>query len=144
MSRDAGIGAAVTDGSDLPVRVMIVDDQAPFRAAARAVVSRLAGFELVAEVASGESAVVTAVELVPSLVLMDINMGELDGIDATRLIVESQPDIKVILVSTYAITDLPPTARTSGAIAYVNKDELSPNVIRDLLASGGDPEWVQR
>ena len=108
------------------VSVMIVDDQPPFREAARAVLSRIDGFELVAEVASGEDAVSTSGELHPDLVLMDINMGELDGIEATRLITDALPGTKVILVSTYSLDDLPITARSSGAIAYVNKDELSP------------------
>ena len=87
---------------------MIVDDQPPFRAAARAVVDRVAGFELVAEVASGEEAVETSADIAPQLVLMDINMGELDGIEATRIITGSDPSVKVILVSTYALDDLPP------------------------------------
>jgi len=125
------------------VSVMIVDDQSPFRAAARAVVDRVAGFELVAEVASGEEAVTTSDQLAPQLVLMDINMGELDGIEATRLITHANPATKVILVSTYALDDLPPAARTSGAMAYVNKDELSPRVIRRLWEAGGDPAWLQ-
>jgi two-component system invasion response regulator UvrY len=129
-------GGTVSDEPVEHVSVMIVDDQAPFRAAARAVVSRIAGFELVAEVASGEEAVIAASELRPDLVLMDINMGELDGIGATRLIVAAAPDIRVVLVSTYGLDDLPPTARTSGAIAYVNKDELSPRVIRRIWADG--------
>ena len=131
--------------SDVPterVSVMIVDDQPPFRAAARAVVDRVAGFELVAEVASGEEAVATSNELGPQLVLMDINMGELNGIEATKLITQSNPTTKVILVSTYALDDLPPDARTSGAVAYVNKDELSPRIIRRLWEAGGDPAWL--
>ena len=123
------------------VTVMIVDDQPPFRAAARAVIDRVAGFELVAEVASGEEAVETSVDMAPRLVLMDINMGALDGIEATRIITGDNPAIKVILVSTYGLDDLPAGARTSGAIAYVNKDELSPRVIRRLWESGGDPDW---
>jgi DNA-binding NarL/FixJ family response regulator len=123
------------------VRVMIVDDQQPFRAAARAVVERVSGFELVAEVDSGEEAVATCSASAPDLVLMDINMGALDGIEATRLITAADQSVKVILVSTYALDDLPPGARTSGAIAYVNKDELSPKVIRRLWESGGDPTW---
>ena len=131
--------------SDVPtelVSVMIVDDQQPFRAAARAVVERVAGFELVAEVDSGEEAVAACDELGPELVLMDINMGELNGIEATRLITAADPTTKVILVSTYALDDLPPDARTSGAIAYVNKDELSPQMIRRLWEAGGDPAWL--
>jgi two-component system invasion response regulator UvrY len=123
------------------VRVMIVDDQQPFRAAARAVVERVTGFELVAEVSSGEDAIATCAASAPDLVLMDINMGAVDGIEATRLITAADPAIKIILVSTYALDDLPPGARTSGAIAYVNKDELSPRVIRRLWESGGDPTW---
>jgi two-component system, NarL family, invasion response regulator UvrY len=134
-------GGVVADESTT-IRVMIVDDQQPFRAAARAVVERVAGFELVAEVESGEEAVQVAAEATPQLVLMDINMGELDGIEATRLITGSDPTIRVVLVSTYTLDDLPPTARTSGAIAYVNKDELSPRVIRRLWEAGGDPDWL--
>jgi DNA-binding NarL/FixJ family response regulator len=120
---------------------MIVDDQQPFRAAARAVVSRVAEFELVEEVESGEEAVAACARTAPDLVLMDINMGELDGIEATRLITATDPTVRVILVSTYSVDDLPAGARTSGAIAYVNKDELSPRVIRRLWQSGGDPAW---
>jgi two-component system invasion response regulator UvrY len=124
------------------VSVMIVDDQPPFRDAARAVLSRIDGFELVAEVESGEDAVTRSAELRPDLVLMDINMGALNGIDATRMIVDARPDTKVILVSTYALDELPPGARTSGAMAYVNKDELSPRVVRRLWEAGGDPDWT--
>ena len=47
----------------------------------------------------------------------------------------------MILVSTYAVDDLPPGARTSGAIAYVNKDELSPRILRRLWDAGGDSDW---
>jgi DNA-binding NarL/FixJ family response regulator len=124
------------------VSVMIVDDQSPFREAARAVLTRVAGFDLIAEVDSGEAAVAASAELEPDLVLMDINMGELDGIEATRLIIDARPATKVILVSTYTIDDVPPTARTSGAVAYVNKDELSPRVVRRLWDAGGDPAWL--
>ncbi len=132
----------MTDQSDERVTVMIVDDQPPFRAAARAVIDRVVGFELVAEVASGEEAVDASSTVAPQLVLMDINMGDLDGIEATRLITSDNPAIKVILVSTYGLDDLPAGARTSGAMAYVNKDELSPRVIRRLWEAGGDPDWA--
>ena len=124
------------------VTVMIVDDQAPFRAAARAVVDRIDGFDLVAEVESGEDAVAASAKHEPDLVLMDINMGELDGIAATRLITTAAPDTKVILVSTYQLEDLPAAAGASGAIGYVNKDELSPRLVRRMWEDGGDPAWT--
>ena len=123
---------------------MIVDDQPPFRAAARAVFERVPEFEIVAEVASGEEAVEVSANDAPQLILMDINMGELDGIEATRLIVGLDPTVKVVLVSTYELDDLPAGARTSGAIAYVNKDELSPRVIRRLWESPhAEAGWSQ-
>ena len=81
-----------------------------------------------------------AEQLHPDLVLMDINMGAMDGLEATRLITGARPGTIVILVSTYAESDLPPGARSSGA-AYVNKDELSPKLLRRLWEARGDPAW---
>jgi DNA-binding NarL/FixJ family response regulator len=133
--------AAAENADNGRVRVLIVDDQAPFRDAAKAVLNRIDGFELVGEAASGEEAVALAWTLDPDLVLMDINMGEMDGIEATRRITGDHPSTMVVLVSTYAVDDLPADARQSGASAYVNKDELSPRLVRGLWASGGDEEW---
>jgi DNA-binding NarL/FixJ family response regulator len=127
-------------GPDL-VQVLVVDDQAPFRAAARAVIARVPGFELVAEATSGEEAVELVEQLRPGVVLMDINMGVMDGLEATRIITMMFPETFVILVSTYTEDDMPPAARTCGAAAYVNKDELSPRVLRRLWEAGGDPAW---
>ncbi|HET9601395.1 MAG TPA: response regulator transcription factor [Acidimicrobiales bacterium] len=123
------------------VQVLVVDHQPPFRAAARAVVSRIADFDLVGEAASGEEAVALFESLQPDLVLMDINMGEMSGIEATRQVTASRPGTMVILVSTYAQEDLPGDARTSGAAAYVHKDELSPRLLQGLWEAGGDPAW---
>ena len=123
------------------VQVLVVDDQAPFRDAARAVLARVQGFELAAEATSGEEAVELAERLRPAVVLMDINMGVMDGLEATRIITTKHPETFVILVSTYTEADMPPAARQCGASAYVNKDELSPRVIRRLWEAGGDPAW---
>jgi DNA-binding NarL/FixJ family response regulator len=117
------------------VSVLVVDDQTPFRLAARAVLRRAEGFELVGEAATGEEAVAKVAELRPALVLMDINMPGISGIEATRQIVEATPGTVVFLCSTYQRSDLPPDAETSGASAYVNKEELAPTLLRELWDS---------
>lgn len=127
------------------VTVLVVDDQAPFREAARAVVDRLSGFEVVADAESGEAAIAIVESLRPQLVLMDIKMGGIDGtggmdgIEATAEIIARYPDTMVVLVSTYELNDLPPTARTSGARAYINKDDFGGRLLRRLWESSGDP-----
>src|SRR5882762_10558739 len=90
-------------GSEEPTRgALIVDDQAPFRSAARSLVGLLGCWRVVGEVASGEDAVAAAASLDPDLVLMDINLPGISGIEATRRIVAADPDVKVVLLSTYA------------------------------------------
>jgi DNA-binding NarL/FixJ family response regulator len=116
------------------VSVLIVDDQLPFRLAARAVLRRTEGFELVGEAEDGDDAVTLATELRPDLVLMDINMPRLNGVEATRQIVAALPDTKVFLCSTYQRSDLPPEAESSGFAAYVNKEELGPDLLLRLWA----------
>jgi pilus assembly protein CpaE len=112
--------------------VLVVDDQAPFRLAAKAVLRRLAEFELVGEASNGSEAVALADELRPALVLMDINMPEMNGIEATRRIVAANPDTVVILCSTYDVSDLPPDVAGSGARGYVNKERLGAAILRRL------------
>jgi DNA-binding NarL/FixJ family response regulator len=114
------------------VEVLIVDDQSPFRSVAGQLVS-LIGWHLVGEAESGEAALVAARELRPELVLMDINLPGISGIEATRAIMAELPDTRVVLLSTYAESDLPADARECGAIAYVHKEDLTPRVLRSLL-----------
>ncbi len=120
----------------VPVRVVVVDDQVPFRIAARLVVRSTRGFELVGEAGTGEESVETVSDLKPDLVLMDINMPGINGIEATRQILSAEPSTVVFLCSTYQLSDLPADASTSGARAYVNKEELGPDVLQRL--------WAQR
>jgi two-component system, NarL family, invasion response regulator UvrY len=104
------------------VGVLVVDDQAPFRRAARSVLERLAGFELVGEADNGEEAVTLAVHLHPSLVLMDIHMPGIGGIEATRRIVDADPGVLVILCSSMDPGDVAASMAASGARAYLSKE----------------------
>ena len=116
------------------VDVLIVDDQPPFRAVARTLVSLLAGWRVVAEAESGEDAVVAAERAAPALVLMDINLPGISGIEATRRITAARPDVRVVLMSTYAADDLPADASNCGAAAYIRKEDLTPRGLRDVLS----------
>ena len=118
--------------SDDVVSVLIVDDQAPFRLAAGAVIRSTPGFELRGEAATGEEAIDRVGELMPALVLMDISMPGISGIEATRRILAQRPATVVFLCSTYQLDDLPSDAATSGAVAYVNKEKLGPELLRHL------------
>ena len=127
-----------------PLPVLVVDDQAPFRSAMKAVLRRSPEFDLAGEAASGAEAIALADELQPALVLMDINMPEMNGIEATRQIVASHPETVVILCSTYEVGDLPPEAATSGARAYINKEHLGADILRRLWAERDSGEFITR
>jgi two-component system, NarL family, invasion response regulator UvrY len=126
---------AMTEPEVQPVGVLIVDDQPPFRDAARTVVSLLRGWQVIDEVATGEDAVAAARDHRPGFVLMDINLPGINGIEATRQILADCPSTRVVLLSTYAADDLPADALSCGAIAYVRKEDLTPRVLRQLLES---------
>lgn len=123
---------SATDGTTKTVSVLIVDDQLPFRAVARTVIGLTAGFEVAAEAETGEDAVAISAARAPDLVLMDINMPGINGIEATRRIRADHPEVAVILLSTYSEADLPDDARDVGAIAYVHKEDFGPALVRDL------------
>ena len=125
-------GETADTGAPTDVGVLIVDDQAPFRAVARTVVQLAAGFSVTGEAASGEEAVELAASLHPSLVLMDINLPGINGIEATRQIAAGAPDTVVIMLSTYRADDLPSDAADCGAARYVHKEDFGPAILQEI------------
>ena len=131
---DAHPASTVPVGDVAPdIGVLIVDDQAPFRSVARTLVSMIRGWRVLGEAESGEDGVAKVGVLHPRLVLMDMNLPGINGIEATRRIVASHPQTAVVLVSTYAEQDLPADALDCGATGYVRKDDLTPKLLRALL-----------
>jgi DNA-binding NarL/FixJ family response regulator len=112
----------------MTVSVLIVDDQEPFRMAARMVVEATDGFEVVGEAETGEDSVTMSSELTPDLVLMDVNLPGINGLDATRQILTAAPGrIVVLLLSTYEEEEYAPRAVECGAAAYIPKALFGPD-----------------
>ena len=113
------------------VRVLIVDDQEPFRMAARMVVEATDGFEVVGESETGEAAVDMARDLSPDLVLMDVNLPGINGLDATRQILKESDSVIILLLSTYEEAEYAPRAAECGAAAYIPKSSFGPDRLSD-------------
>jgi DNA-binding NarL/FixJ family response regulator len=119
----------------MPVRVLIVDDQEPFRMAARLVVEATEGFDVVGEAETGEDSVAMAQELKPDLVLMDVNLPGINGLDATRQILTDGAVTVVLLLSTYEEDEYAPRAAECGAAAYIPKAAFGPDRLESAWAA---------
>ena len=115
-----------------PVRVLAVDDGAAFRKAAAAMIAYTAGFEVAGESTDGESAVRLACELDPDLILLDVRMDGIDGIETARRLTAESPTRLVVLVSSGDVQGLSEPAGRAGAAAIMRKHWLSPRVLRGL------------
>jgi DNA-binding NarL/FixJ family response regulator len=115
-----------------PIRVQTVDDQAPFREAARAAIGRTPGFDLVAEAEDGESALRLARDADPDMVIVDVRMAGMDGLETARRLLEECPDRVVVLVSSADLRELSDLAASSGAAALLRKSWLTPRLLRGL------------
>jgi DNA-binding NarL/FixJ family response regulator len=111
------------------VRVWVVDDQASFRRATAATLAAMDDFVMAGECETGESAVALIRDGDADIVLMDINMPGIGGIEAARQIRAARPDLRIVLMSTYDIEDLPAAASDCGAVAYLHKERLCPELL---------------
>jgi DNA-binding NarL/FixJ family response regulator len=116
-----------------PVGVLVVDDHVEFRSVAKEMLDTAAEFAVVGEAASAEEAIEFVARARPGLVLMDVRLGDVDGIEATRRILEIAPRTVVVLVSTYQRADLSPDVDHCGAVRFLPKDKLEPDVLGALF-----------
>jgi DNA-binding NarL/FixJ family response regulator len=120
-----------------PVRVLVVDDKALFRRVMSAVVDETEGFVLVGCAASGEESIVAAGVLRPDLILMDVNLPGIDGLEATRRLHADATAAAVVLLSTYEEDDWDGQAQECGAIAYVAKSAFGPDRLTEVWSMTG-------
>ena len=112
--------------------MLAVDDQPIFLDVARDVVAATPGFSWVGGAGSGEEALDAVAKLEPELVLLDLRMPGMDGIETAQRICERHPDVVVVLISVDEGPPITPAVESSGAAALVRKREFGPAMLRRL------------
>jgi DNA-binding NarL/FixJ family response regulator len=115
-------------------RVLIADDHVLFRYGLRTMLARIEGFEVVGEAATGEEAVKKAAEELPDIVLMDIQMPKMNGIEATRRVIAHNPGIGVVMLTMFGDDDSVFAAMRAGARGYVLKGADAEEVLKVVRA----------
>jgi DNA-binding NarL/FixJ family response regulator len=117
-----------------PIRVLIADDHAPFREGLRALLSSVPEMTVAGEAENGEDAIQAAADLQPEVILMDIQMPDLNGIEATRRINQSSPHIGVIVLTMFEDDDSVFAAMRAGARGYLLKGADQAAILRAIQA----------
>lgn len=115
-------------------RVLLADDVGELRALVRLTLERSGEFVVVAEAGNGAEAVEAAAHELPDLVLLDVSMPVMDGLEALPLILEAAPETQVVMLSGFAEERLGAEARKLGALAYVEKGVPPRELVNRLLA----------
>jgi DNA-binding NarL/FixJ family response regulator len=120
----------------MAVRVVTVDDQAVFRQAAEAVIDASPGFELAGEAASGGEALAVVERLRPDLVLLDVRMPGMDGVETARRLTACRPEVVVVLITVQEPREAL-GASGCGAVTVVAKRDFRPSLLRELWSLHG-------
>ena len=123
----------------LPLRILLVDDQSLVRLGFRMVLEAEEDFRVVGEAADGTEAVRLAVETRPDVILMDVRMPSMDGIEATRRIVAANPDARIIILTTFDLDEYAFGGLRAGASGFLLKDARPAELIAAIRAvAAGD------
>ena len=118
--------------------ILIVDDQPVFREVARALLERDGDFDVIAEAGDGPDAITMVGEIQPDVVIMDIQMASMSGIEATRKILSAHPDANVILTSMTAESEYKRLVTEIGALAFIAKRNLNAPSLRSVLGGSSN------
>src|SRR4051812_22994908 len=115
-----------------PVRVLVVDDQPIFLHTASSLIDATPGFEQVGEAASGREAIELAADLRPDLVLVDVRMPGMDGVETARRLRAAHPEAMVVLISLEEVPGQSSAVENACAAGYMRKQDLSTRSLREL------------
>jgi NarL family two-component system response regulator LiaR len=114
------------------IRVLIVDDHTIVRKGIRALLTEIESVEVVGEAADGQEAVAQANRLQPDVILMDLAMPKMDGIEATRQIKTSQPESRILVMTSFATDDKVLPAIKAGALGYLLKESAPEDLVQAI------------
>jgi DNA-binding NarL/FixJ family response regulator len=126
------------------IRVLIADDHAIVREGVRALLALSEDIEVVGEAADGEQAVFSAAQFNPDVILMDVRMPNMDGIEAMQRIAVTLPDVKVLFLSSFETAGSVLHALKNGASGYVLKDSMPEAIIASILAVDSGEQVLSR
>ena len=128
------------------IRILLVDDMDKIRESLRSILATYPHFEIVGEACDGEEAVLAVAQLKPSVVVMDINMPRLNGIEATAWIKRTYPHVVVVGVSAIATEDTCQLMKAAGATTVISKEAVEQlrNVILESVGQGSKPTVNKR
>lgn len=126
-----------------PIRLLLVDDNADLRFLVRAAVEARGGFEVVGEAGDGRPGVELARECKPDLVLLDLDMPSMGGLEALPLLREASPSSKIVVLSSFRREDYEGHVRAGGATGFIEKGVTARRLVDELLAIAGLLELVE-
>lgn len=134
-----GITMPVSESGQIMIKIMLVDDHRLVRAGLKRVLQEVADMEVIAEASSGEEALEIVRAKAPDVILMDINMPGIGGLEATRRLLQRVPAAKVIVVSMHLEEPYPSRMLAAGAAGYISKDSAADEVVAAIrrVSTGG-------
>ncbi len=129
--------------SDRPIEVILCDDQALVRQGLRLILEDEPSIHVAGEAANGESCLLLVASVHPDVVLMDLRMSGIDGVQATKQICERFPSVRVLVLTTYSDDALVRAALSAGAAGYLLKDAQTEDIFAAIRTVARGGVWIQ-